>query len=104
MVNVWPLTAVFAGVWVRRDDLQYHGKWSSKRTANHIITKQVRAWVRICHSGREKTRAPNFTATHKTSVQVSAPNTTAAAMIRERWMLPAPIDWLPTTASQNPRF
>src|SRR5438874_6579841 len=54
-----------------------HWKWRRSRMANHNITAAVMASVPTCQLGWEKTCAPNLTAVHKTTPQVSAPRTTA---------------------------
>src|SRR5205823_12066496 len=58
----------------------------------------------ICHSGREKMRAPSFSAAQRTRVQLTAPRTTAPASARDRSRLLLCAVWLPITANQKPMF
>src|SRR5438132_13938023 len=67
------------------------------RMANHNITSAVMASVPTCQLGWEKTCAPNLTAVHKTTPQVSAPRTTATAMPRDCRTLAFCAGWLPIT-------
>jgi len=72
--------------------------------ANHNITADVKTSVMICHSGREKMRAPSFSAAQRTTVQVTAPRTTAPASASDRSRLVLCVAWLPITANQKPMF